>query len=161
MVLRVMKTKHPARRIANEYFRRHRPWGPAPIWAERPRTLLLQSWFSGSLNIIIQLNCLATSQYSSGCPRTGQLLHGFHPEFPFCLLSHQRIYSRLPASVVSLKFVYKMAKGQMQILRLTTPKLHPKEQRSLFGPPGTERRLGPLSLRMTGHFMLWTIGTGH
>ena len=30
----------------------------------------------------------------------------------------------------------------MQILRLTTPKLHPKEQRSLFGDPGTEKRLG-------------------
>ena len=43
--------------------------------------------------------------------------------------------------VVSPKFVYKIAKEQMQILRLTTPKLHPKEQRSLFGDPGTEKRL--------------------
>jgi len=52
----------------------------------------------------------------------------------------------------------KIAKGQMQILRLTTPKLHPKEQRSLFGDPGTEKRFGPLSLRMTGHLMLWALG---
>ena len=50
---------------------------------------------------------------------------------------------------------------QKQILRLTTPNLHPKEQRPLFGDPGTEKRLGPLSLRMTGHFMLWTLGAGH
>jgi hypothetical protein len=27
---------------------------------------------------------------------------------------------------------------QLQVLRLTTPSLHPKEQRSLFGDPGTE-----------------------
>jgi hypothetical protein len=45
----------------------------------------------------------------------------------------------------------------MPILRLTTPKLHPKEQRSLFGDPGTEERLGPFSLRMTGHFMLCAV----
>jgi hypothetical protein len=38
---------------------------------------------------------------------------------------------------------------KMQVLRLTTPKLHPKEHRPLFGDPGTEKRLGPLSLRMT------------
>ena len=56
--------------------------------------------------------------------------------------------------VVSPKFVYKIAKEQMQILRLTTPKLHPREQRSLFGGPGTEKRLGPLSLGMTANFML-------
>jgi len=36
---------------------------------------------------------------------------------------------------------------QPQILRLTTPKLHPKEQKTLFGDPG--ERLGPRSLRMT------------
>jgi hypothetical protein len=36
---------------------------------------------------------------------------------------------------------------QPQILRLTIPKLDPKEQRSLFGDPG--KRLGPRSLRMT------------
>ena len=45
-------------------------------------------------------------------------------------------------SVLSQKFLVKIAKGQTQILRLTTPK--------------TEKRLGPLSLRMTGCFMLWT-----
>jgi hypothetical protein len=49
----------------------------------------------------------------------------------------------------------------MQILRLTTPKLHPKEQRSLFGDPGTEKRLGPLSLRMTAKFMLRILDSGH
>jgi hypothetical protein len=38
---------------------------------------------------------------------------------------------------------------QPQVLRLTTPNLHPKEQRPLFGDPGTEKRLGPRSLRMT------------
>jgi hypothetical protein len=26
--------------------------------------------------------------------------------------------------------------------------------------PQTVKRLGPISLRMTGHFMLWTLGTG-
>ena len=45
--------------------------------------------------------------------------------------------------VVSPKFVYKIAKEQMQILRLTTPKLHPKEQRSLFGPPELKGVWGP------------------
>jgi len=30
----------------------------------------------------------------------------------------------------------------------TTPELHPKEQRPLFGDPGTEMRLGPRSLLM-------------
>ena len=49
----------------------------------------------------------------------------------------------------------------MQLLRLTTPKLHPKEQRSLFEDPGTEKRLGPLSLRMTTNFMLRTSDSGH
>jgi hypothetical protein len=39
------------------------------------------------------------------------------------------------------------SKKQPQILRLTTPKLHPKEQKSLFGDPG--KRLGPRLLRMT------------
>ena len=34
---------------------------------------------------------------------------------------------------------------QKQVLRLTTPTLHPKEQRPLFGDPGTEKRLGPHS----------------
>ena len=63
--------------------------------------------------------------------------------------------------VVSPKFVYKIAKEQMQILRLTTPKLHPKEQRSLFGDPGTEKRLGPLSLRMTANVMLRILDSGH
>jgi len=42
---------------------------------------------------------------------------------------------------MSLKFIAK----QKQILRLTTPNLHPKEQRPLFGDPGTEKRLGPHS----------------
>jgi len=92
MVLRVTKTKHAAMRIANEYLRRHRPRGPAPMWAEPPCTLLLQSRFSGSLNIIIQLNCPDTSQYTSGRPLTGRLLHRLHPEFPFCLPSHRRRY---------------------------------------------------------------------
>jgi len=50
-------------------------------------------------------------------------------------------------SVVSLKFIEK----QPQILRLTTPELHSKEQRPLFGNPGTERRSGPRSLRMTAN----------
>lgn len=36
------------------------------------------------------------------------------------------------------------AEEQMRILRLTTPALHPKEQRALFGNPGTEKRLGPV-----------------
>ena len=45
-----------------------------------------------------------------------------------------------------VKLLVKIGNGKMQILRLTTPKLHPKEQRSLFGGPGTEKRLGPLSL---------------
>jgi hypothetical protein len=55
----------------------------------------------------------------------------------------------------------KFVEEQMQILRLTTPKLHPKEQRSLFGDPGTEERLGPLSLRMTASLMLRISDTGH
>jgi hypothetical protein len=38
------------------------------------------------------------------------------------------------ASVVSLKFI----EEQPQILRLTTPELHPKEHRPLFGGPGPE-----------------------
>ena len=63
--------------------------------------------------------------------------------------------------VVSPKFVYKIAKEQMQILRLTTPKLHPRERRSLFGGPGTEKRLGPLSLWMTANFMLRILDSGH
>jgi hypothetical protein len=56
---------------------------------------------------------------------------------------------------------------QPQILRLTTPKLHPKEQRPLFGDPGTEKRLGPRSLRMTarlgklGTVKLWRELLGH
>ena len=33
--------------------------------------------------------------------------------------------------------------AQAEFLRLTTPKLHPKEHRPLFGDPGTEKRLGP------------------
>jgi hypothetical protein len=101
MVLRVAKTKHVARRIANEYLRRHRPRGPVPRWAEPPCTLLLQSWFSGSLNLIIQLNCSDTSQYTSGCPLTDQLLHRFHPDFPFCLPSHPERYPRVPARHLS------------------------------------------------------------
>jgi hypothetical protein len=36
-------------------------------------------------------------------------------------------------SVPALNFVHRIAREQMQILRLTTPKLH----------PGTEMRLGP------------------
>src|SRR5580658_8702195 len=40
--------------------------------------------------------------------------------------------------------------GEKQILRLTTPKLDPKEQRTFFGAP--EKRLGPRSLRMTTRF---------
>ena len=40
---------------------------------------------------------------------------------------------------------------QLQVLRLTITILHPKEQRPLLGDPGTEVRLGPLSLRMTAH----------
>ncbi len=39
------------------------------------------------------------------------------------------------AGVPSLKFLVKIEKGQMQILRLTTPKLCPKEQRQLIGDP--------------------------
>ena len=31
----------------------------------------------------------------------------------------------------------------MQVLRLTTPKLHPKEQRPLSEDPGTEKRWRP------------------
>jgi hypothetical protein len=41
----------------------------------------------------------------------------------------------------------KESEKQPQILRLTTPKLHPKEQKALFGNP--EKRLKPRSLRMT------------
>jgi hypothetical protein len=41
-----------------------------------------------------------------------------------------------------------------QILRLTTPDLHPKEQRPLFGNPGTEKRSGPRSLRMTAYVLI-------
>ena len=55
-----------------------------------------------------------------------------------------------PASAVCLKFI----EEQPQILRLTTPELHPKEQRPLFGDPGTERRSGSRSLRMTARFVL-------
>ena len=62
---------------------------------------------------------------------------------------------------MSPKFVVNLAKGQKQVLRLTTPNLHPKEQRPLFWDPGTEERLGPLWLRMTAHFMLWILETGH
>ena len=50
-------------------------------------------------------------------------------------------------SVVSSK----VDEEQMQILRLTTPKLHPKEQKRTLGTP--ERRLGPRSLRMTAAFL--------
>src|SRR5580698_398143 len=44
--------------------------------------------------------------------------------------------------------------------RLTTPNLHPKEHRPLFGDPGTERRLGRGSLRMTRHLLIGALGTG-
>jgi hypothetical protein len=37
----------------------------------------------------------------------------------------------------------------MQVLRLTTPKLHPADEDLSAGAPETEKRLGPLSLRMT------------
>ena len=50
-----------------------------------------------------------------------------------------------PASVVSL-LRERQRQEQLRILRLTTPKLHPREQRPLFGDPGTEKRLGPRSL---------------
>ena len=50
---------------------------------------------------------------------------------------------------------------QTQVLRLTTPELHPADEDLSAGTPETEKRLGPLSLRMTGHFMLWTLGAGH
>jgi hypothetical protein len=49
----------------------------------------------------------------------------------------------------------KVAEEQKQILRLTTPNLHPKEQRSLFGDPGTEKRLGSRSLGMTGFIFVF------
>ena len=42
-----------------------------------------------------------------------------------------------------------MRKRQQQILRLTTPTLHPKEQRPFFGDPGLKTARGPRSLRMT------------
>jgi hypothetical protein len=61
------------------------------------------------------------------------------------------------ANTVSLKF----AEEQKQILQLTTPDLHPKEQRPLFGDPGSERRSGPRSLRMTADFMWRISDSGH
>jgi hypothetical protein len=49
--------------------------------------------------------------------------------------------------VLFLKFLMEHAKEQMQVLRLTTPKL--KNVR------------GPDSLRMTASVLLWILGTGH
>jgi hypothetical protein len=46
--------------------------------------------------------------------------------------------------VLTQKFI----EEQLQILRLTTPKLHPTNQDPFVGTPA-EKRLGPLSLRMT------------
>ena len=40
----------------------------------------------------------------------------------------------------------------MQVPRLTTPNLHPKEQKRSLGTP--EKRLGPLSLGMTAAFFV-------
>jgi len=37
----------------------------------------------------------------------------------------------------------------MQVLRLTTPYLHPSDEILSLGTPGTEKRSGPRSLRMT------------
>jgi hypothetical protein len=79
-----------------------------------------------------------------------------------------------PASVLSLKFLVKIAKGQMQIpVRLRSGQAFDSaevrfvqddraevgvERRTNADPsthhPQTEKRLGPLSLRMTGLFML-------
>jgi hypothetical protein len=42
-----------------------------------------------------------------------------------------------------------MRKRQLQILRLTTPTLHLKEQRPFLGDPGLKTARGPRSLRMT------------
>lgn len=49
------------------------------------------------------------------------------------------------SSVVSLKFI----EEQPQILRLTTPELHPTDEDLPAGTPETEKRLGPRSLLMT------------
>ena len=42
---------------------------------------------------------------------------------------------------------------QMQVLRLTTPTLHPADEDPSAGTPEAEKRLGPLSLRMTAVFV--------
>jgi len=49
---------------------------------------------------------------------------------------------------------------QPQILRLTTPELHPADE-DLSAGPGTERRSGPRSLRMTASFVLRISDSGH
>jgi hypothetical protein len=41
------------------------------------------------------------------------------------------------------------SRRQLQILRLTTPKLHPKGQMPSFGDPGLKKALGARALRMT------------
>jgi len=72
----------------------------------------------------------------------------------------------------SLRVPVKCSKEQVQVLRLTTPNLHPSdEDLSLgtpelhpsdedlsLGTPGTEMRLGPLSLRMTVSVFLIRFG---
>jgi hypothetical protein len=76
-------------------------------------------------------------------------------------LEEEGILDEVESAAIKRVIVWQSAEGQKQILRLTTPKLHPKEPRPLFGDPGTEKRLGSRSLRMTGHLMLWTLETGY
>jgi hypothetical protein len=47
------------------------------------------------------------------------------------------------ASVLSLKFLREIAKGQMQIFRLTTPKLHPADEDLSAGAPELKSVWGP------------------
>ena len=47
----------------------------------------------------------------------------------------------------------------MQVLRLTTPNLHPSDEDLSSGTPETEKRLVPRSLRMTVAFLGWIFET--
>jgi hypothetical protein len=52
------------------------------------------------------------------------------------------------SSVASPEFLVRIAKGQMQILRLTTPKLQPADEDLSAGAPELKSVWGPFSLRM-------------
>jgi len=52
------------------------------------------------------------------------------------------------SGILILKFASEIRGGRKADSSLTTPELHPKEQRPLFGNPGTEIRSEPRSLLM-------------